>query len=271
MKSEPSVSAVKAAFFRKKIFSFYKKEGRHFPWRETKDPYKILVSEVMLQQTQADRVASKFKEFIKRFKTVGALSKASLGEVLRAWQGLGYNRRALYLKRAAEEIVKIKSFPSKATELENLPGVGPYTARAVLTFAFNKREIFIETNIRSVFIHEFFKSKRKVSDKEIISLIRQTLPKRNVSEWYQALMDYGALLKRKNNNPSRRSTHHSKQSMFRGSRREIRGKIISLLSKNSRSEKDIALYCGRKVKPILEDLLCEGFIEKKGPLYELKS
>lgn len=226
------------AAFQKKILDFYAKNGRSLPWRRTRDPYRILVSEVMLQQTQTHRVEPKYAAFLKKFPTIRTLAQAPLRDVLAVWQGLGYNRRARNLHRAAQSITA--RFPRTYEQLLALPGVGPYTAGAVMAFAFNKPVVMIETNIRTVFLHEFFPSPRrslsgggraprKITDTELLPLIAKTLPKKNIREWYYALMDYGSFLKQKHPNPSRRSAHHAMQSKFEGSDRQIRGRIIRAL------------------------------------------
>lgn len=204
----------------KSALAHYKSHGRHhLPWRKTHDPYKILVSEVMLQQTQVDRVVPKYNAFIKAFPSARALAKAPLTKVLRLWSGLGYNRRAKYLHQAA------KVFKT-GVELEELPGVGPYTARAVRVFAFNKPEVLIETNIRAVFLHHLFPKATKVPDAKLLPLIAKVLDHKNPHMWYAALMDYGSYLKQKYPNPSRRSKHHAQQKAFKGSDREVRGAIL---------------------------------------------
>lgn len=247
--------------FQKKILSHYKKHGRHnLPWRKTKNPYKILVSEIMLQQTQVDRVIPKYKEFIKKFPTAQTLSKASLQEVLSLWSGLGYNRRAKYLREAAKEISS-KGFPKTIEGLKSLSGVGPYTACAVAVFSYSQVHVLIETNIRSVFIHEFFPKKKKVADKDIFPLIEATLYKKDPRMWYWALMDYGAYLKKTLPNPSRKSKHHSTQSAFKGSLREVRGYI---LKKAPLKVSDIP-FEKERVSKALNSLVKEGFLTvKKG-------
>ncbi len=182
----------------------------------------------MLQQTQAPRVVAKYEEFIRKFPAVEDLAKARLNTVLKLWQGLGYNRRALNLQRAAQEIVKNFNarFPKDMETLLTLPGVGPATAGDIMAFAFNKAETVIETNIRTVFIHHFFQDEKKIHDDKIIPLIKKTLDQKNPREWYYALMDYGAMLKKTIPNPSRRSVHYAKQSPFKGSNREILSKIL---------------------------------------------
>lgn len=214
--------------FQNTIVAYYQKEGRDFPWRRTRDPYSILVSEVMLQQTQTHRVLDKYALFLKTFPTVRALARASVRDIFVVWQGLGYNRRALMLHEAAQIITKEfrGAFPKSVELLKTLPGVGHATASAVAAFAFDKQSVFIETNIRAVYIHFFFRNRRKVRDEELLPIIQKTLPRSHVREWYYALMDYGVLLKKKYDNPSRRSAHCARQSRFEGSNRQLRGAIL---------------------------------------------
>lgn len=254
------------AEFKKIIWNFYKHNKRNLPWRQTRDPYKILVSEVMLQQTQSYRVIPKYTSFIKKFPTVKALANASVQAVLKEWQGLGYNRRALFLKQCAEKIKKEHKgkFPRDFDTLCTLPGIGKATAGDILAFAWNIPAIVLETNIRSVFIHFFFKDKEKVSDKEIIPLIEATLDQNNPREWYWALFDYGAELKKNISNPSRKSRHYTRQSMFVGSFRQKRGAVLKLLLQKPRTQKEIQKildYDNSTVSKILLALEKEGFIK----------
>jgi A/G-specific adenine glycosylase len=188
----------------------------------------------MLQQTQASRVIPKYKAFLKKFPTLRLLALAPVRDVLFMWQGLGYNRRALALQRAARVIMEDHNgkFPNTFDMLLTLPGVGPYTASAIMTFSYNQPSIMIETNIRTVFIHFFFQKARKVSDKKLLPLIEKYMDTKNPREWYNALMDYGAMLKRTMPNPSRRSSHYVVQGKFHGSIRQVRGAIIALYTKN---------------------------------------
>jgi len=241
-----SLSPLQIAQFQHDILDFYERQGRDFPWRHTDDPYKILVSEIMLQQTQTERVLPKYTAWLERFPDVHTLSQASLADVLSLWSGLGYNRRARFLQQACTSLSILlkqgKSFPDTPDALDALPGIGAYTARAVCTFSFNKPEVFIETNIRSVFIFFFFgNTYEKVSDAEILPLVERTLDKTNVREWYWALMDYGAELKKRVQNPSQKSAHYVRQSPFRGSLREARGAIVrQLTEKKSATLSEIA-------------------------------
>jgi A/G-specific adenine glycosylase len=207
--------------FRKKVYGHFDAHRREFSWRATREPYHIFVSEVMLQQTQTDRVETKFKEFIAAFPGFRALAKAPLGDVLKVWQGMGYNRRALYLQKAAQEVAERYDgkLPRAVEALETLPGIGPATARSIAAYAFNLPVVFIETNIRTVYIHEFLKGRHNVTDEELRPLVEQTLDRRDPWKWYNALMDYGAMLKKEHGNLSRRSRHYKKQSPFMGSDR----------------------------------------------------
>lgn len=265
MKSGQSASAANLKKFQRRIHSYYTKHGRNLPWRNTKNPYHIFVSEVMLQQTQVDRVLPKYTLFLKKFPTLKSLAEASLKDVLLVWQGLGYNRRAKFLKQATEIIIRDYKgiIPRETKILEQLPSIGSYTAAAIVTFAFGGREVFVETNIRSVYIDYFFSKAKKVHDKKILSLIEQTLPKKDFREWYFGLMDYGAYLKKDGKNPSRRSAHFAKQSAFRGSNREMRGKILKLVSQKSLSRVEIKKALGEKSLSLLRELMREGFLDVK--------
>lgn len=225
--------------FKKTVMAYYRKHKRDLPWRRTKNPYHILISEVMLQQTQATRVIEPYTRFIERFPTIASLAEASFKDVFAYWNGLGHNRRARYLKNAAETIVRDHggTMPGSRIVLESLPGVGAYTAGAILTFAFEKKELLIETNIRTVFIHFFFDGKRTISDAELLPYIERTLPRRGFREWWNALMDYGAMLKRMKKNAGSRSAHYVKQTAFRGSRRELRGQILKTLLREPKMDK----------------------------------
>lgn len=262
--------------FRKIVWAHYKKHGRHdLPWRKTKDPYKILVSEVMLQQTQVERVTPFYKNFLKQFPAVQVLAQAPLAEVLKSWQGLGYNRRAKMLHQAAREVAeKYKGkFPKTRTELEQLPGIGPYTAGAVAAFAYSTDVIFIETNIRTAITHHFFAKKNQVSDKEIINILEQVFPAGKSREWYSALMDYGAYLKKSGVKLNSRSKHYSKQSVFKGSLREARGAILRALAAGPVTHAKLTGLLGSsrsvQIMSALSSLCAEGFITKKAREYGL--
>ena len=204
---------------------------RSMPWRDNTDPYWIVVSEVMLQQTQVSRVLPKFEQFVATFPNLEALAQATLRDVLHAWSGLGYNRRAKFLHQAAQQIVAQYDtvVPKSRPALEQLPGIGPNTAGAILAYAYNQPVIFIETNIRSVYLHHFFPGQTSIADADLLKLVKATLDIKKPREWYWALMDYGSWLKQQLPNPSRASRHHAIQSQFEGSVRQLRGEVIRLL------------------------------------------
>ncbi len=208
-----------AAAFRETVYAWCRAHPRPLPWRETVDPYAILVSEVMLQQTQVDRAVGKYAGFLDRFPDFATLAAAPLQELLAAWQGLGYNRRAVALKKCAEAVTERHGgvLPDSVDDLQALPGIGPYTARAIAAFAFGMPTVFIETNIRAAFIHHFLGDREGVRDAEILPLVAATLDRSHPRAWYNALMDYGAMLKKAHGNPARRSAHHVRQSPFKGS------------------------------------------------------
>lgn len=227
--------------FQEYIWNFYAENRREFDWRYTNNPYYVLVSEIMLQQTQTARVATKFVEFIDTFPTIQDLAQAQLYDVLVAWQGLGYNRRGRFLHEAAKEIVvKYHGIvPDQVELLKNLPGIGKATAASIAAFAYNKPTVFIETNIRTVFIYCFFKHRvEPVSDQEIMPLVAQSVCTVDPRSWYYALMDYGVYLKKQLPNPSRSSAHHTKQSRFEGSLRQVRGAIIRYITVHKKALKD---------------------------------
>jgi A/G-specific adenine glycosylase len=255
--------------FKSAVLDHYRKSGRHdLPWRTTYNPYEILVSEIMLQQTQVSRVLFKYKEFLEAFPNVSALAKAPVSKVLKLWQGLGYNRRALNLKKAAEIIMKEYGgvFPKAADEIESLPGIGQSTRGAIMAFSYGIATPFIETNIRSVFIHHFFRDKKDIRDKDILKLVEKTLDTENPRDWYYALMDYGVHLKQIRVNPSQKSAHHVKQSPFKGSNREIRSRILRFVLEKNRTESEIITHIGKTPHDIqknISNLIKEGFITLK--------
>ena len=266
-----SPSAVRT--FRKTIYDYYRTDGRDLPWRKTTDPYRILVSEVMLQQTQVERVIGKYGEFLATFPDFESLAEAPLPRLLRLWQGMGYNRRALMLRLLAQKIIGEHRgrMPTDPEILIGLPGIGPYTAGAIMAFAFNKPVVFLDTNIRRVYIDAFFPAREKIRDEEILPLVRQTLDPRNPRKWYNALMDYGAMLKQRRGNPNKRSAHYSRQGPFENSDRQVRGKILKVLVRESpltaaRIVRAIGMDAER-VKKNLAALEKEEFIERRGRRY----
>ncbi len=273
MKSTTLTGRQKAAF-QKKILDFHHTYGRDLPWRKNITPYRVVVSEIMLQQTQVSRVAYYYPRFLKTFPSWRSLAEARPKKILKAWQGLGYNRRALNLQRTAREIVKKYGgqLPQDPDELSKLPGIGKATAGAILAYAYNLPVSFIETNIRRTFIDAFFKEKKTVSDREILPLVEFTLDRKNPRRWYSALMDYGSTLGMKGKNPNRKSAHYAKQPRFEGSRRETRGKILKILLKSPQTIAELSRAIRRPasdLQSILAELAREEFIRKRGNVYRV--
>jgi A/G-specific adenine glycosylase len=273
--TDGGLSPLAVAAFRSTIYAHHRANPRPMPWRETCDAYHILVSEIMLQQTQVERVRVKYAEFLTAFPTVHELAAAPLSDVLRVWQGLGYNRRALFLKRCSEEVVEHHDgkFPCTSGELQSLPGIGPYTARAVAAFAHGVAEPLIETNIRTLFIYCFFHGRGKVCDSEIMPLVAVTLDRDNPREWYYALMDYGAMLKQAHPNPGRRSMHHARQSRFEGSNRQLRSRLLrEILTRPGITPEKLQTMLAAEQETVgwnLEALEREGFLVKSGRGYRV--
>lgn len=266
----------KTAFI-KTVYSYYEKSGRHdLLWRLTKDPYKIAVSEVMLQQTQVGRVKEKYKQFLKAFPTVRSLANAPLQQVLLLWSGLGYNRRARFLQKMAQAILHEHkgAFPKSFDQLLQLPGIGPYTAAAICAFAYSQPLVMIETNIRTVYLHHFFPSLRsrsstasKVDDKELLPLIEKTLDHKNPRAWYWALMDYGSFLKTEGVRVHRTSAHYKKQATFKGSLRQVRGAVIKIVTTRPATVKQLEKITGfekTRIMEAAEQLMNEGLVTKRG-------
>lgn len=253
---------------------------RDLPWRVTHDPYAILLSEVMLQQTQVSRVMGRWEQWLETFPTIADLASAPLPPVLELWQGMGYNRRALNLKRCAEEVVAMHDgvVPSDKKALLGLPGIGPSTSAGVRVFAFRQPDMYLETNVRAVFIHELFPGRESVADKELVSLVEATCPQdARVRAWYYALLDYGAYLKKTMPNPTRRSKHYTRQSKFEGSHRQKRAYLLRRVIDDALSTEDLARdlaqserASGRQepsveeVRAILDELEREGFVMRRG-------
>jgi len=261
--------------FQSIIYGNYRNNGRNLPWRETNNPYHILVSEIMLQQTQAERVIEKYGRFIETFTDFNVLADASLRDILKVWHGLGYNRRALALKKIAEIMVDNYNgiFPENYRELVNLPGIGKTTACEIVTFAFNKETVFIETNIRTVFIFFFFRENSYVRDTELYPLVEKTLDRKNPREWYYALMDYGVLLKKKYPGLNKISAHYHRQSKFEGSDRQIRGMILRELTGHpGLTGREIQMRIKKnrqRIEKVLAALQQEGFIRMRGDKFSI--
>lgn len=263
--------------FQKKVYDYYHAHKRDFPWRKNITPYRVVVSEIMLQQTQAPRVIPKFKLFVKTFPNFSSLAKSPLKDVLTVWQGLGYNRRALGLHKLAHIVVSQYSgtLPHTPKELQTLPWIGPHTAGSIAAFAFNHPSVFVETNVRSVYIHEFFGDIHDITDAQLLPYIEASLDHTQPREWYNALMDYGTMLKEVHGNPSRKSAHYIKQSTFLGSNRQLRGIIIAHLTRHGSCTahtiaKNMAQdFTRAHIAQTLGALEKEGMIKKIGRTYML--
>lgn len=259
--------------FRRKILAYYKKHGRDLPFRHTTDSYQIAVAEIMLQQTQAERVVEKFLTWIKRWPTWQSLATASTRELLEAWSGLGYNRRAIFLGRMAHVVVNDYGgiLPEEPDLLRKLPGIGDYTANAIAIFAFNKPVITIDTNIRKVFLLEF-NLPDSTSKEELAALAGRALPRGRSRDWHNALMDYSRLALR---TPERRIAPLSRQSRFKGSRRQLRGELVRQLTGKRRvSLTTVATKMNRTLDEVREAALtlqAEGLVRVTARTVQLQS
>lgn len=211
--------------FQRKILTWYEANKRDLPWRGTRDPYRILVSEIMSQQTQIARVIPKYNAWMEAFPTVFELAKASTADVLGHWSGLGYNRRALFLQKCAKTVVErfAGKFPQEKEVLKTLPGIGEYTAAAVACFAFNQQVAVVDTNVRKIILTQFPHVSSDISPQEMQNIADALLPQGKAYEWNQALMDYASAMLKKE------KIVVPKQSKFKGSNRYYRGQIVKLL------------------------------------------
>lgn len=240
MKDVPTIEE-----FQQLILKWYEENGRILPWRTTSSPYHILISEIMLQQTQVSRVIQKYNDFIKKFPDFSTLASSSTKDLLSIWQGLGYWRRAKYLQELAKQVITKYNgkLPKNIEVLETFPGIGPYTSRAIACFAFGNNEPFIDTNIRRVYIHFFFPKETKVTDKSILTIAKKAVLKESPKTWHYALFDYGSQILRKTSVNKRSTTYHN-QSKFEKSFRFYRTKAINIVmdSSNSRILQKTLIY-----------------------------
>ena len=282
------------AEFRALVLEYGRKLYRDLPWRRTRDPYAIWISEVMLQQTQVSRVDGRWQRWLERFPSVDALAAASPADVLEEWQGLGYNRRALSLHKAAQMLSKTGgALPQEVGELVRLPGIGSATAAGIRAFALNLHGIYLETNVRTVFLHELYPEAEGVPDSELVPLVDATCPADdplnehaddNPRAWYYALLDYGAWLKKTIPNPSKRSKAHARQSKFEGSHRQKRAELLRLVLSHrgeggataetlSKELAAVEREAGREsvtmgaTLDLLEELTKEGFCHRQGDIW----
>jgi A/G-specific adenine glycosylase len=246
---------------------------RDMPWRRNTDPYYVMVSELMLQQTQVERVEPKFEAFIARFPSIEALAAAQLEDVLRIWQGLGYNRRAKYLHEAAKLIMASfgGKLPQSSKELTQLPGIGISTAGAIMAYAFNRQAIFIETNVRAVYFYHYFTNAETVSDQELLPVLDRTLDREHPREFYWALMDYGSWLKKQNAVPVNQSRHYKRQSKLKGSVREVRGQIVRSLASGDATIAELKsnLSADDRFEVALGGLIKDGLVAQTGTKFHL--
>jgi len=282
--------------FQTKILQWYKKTGRELPWRKTVKPYEILVSEMMLQQTQVERVIPKYLAFLEQFPTEKALAKAKTSEVIKSWQGLGFNRRAIRLQEIAQKIIELGTFPESEQELIKLKGIGPYTASAVASFAYNHDVVVLDTNIRRVFQRVFLghvKEENEKLTKEFELLAEKHLPKGKSRDWHNALMDLGAGVctaqapkceqcpvqelcsftkileqasKEEKGQLLFRTRVKNKQGTFKNSDRYYRGRILDTLREGTVEEKDLKDFKleKKRLKKILEELEKDKLIQREG-------
>lgn len=258
--------------FQDTLWDYYAKHGRDLPWRQTDDPYRILLSEYMLQQTQVVRVIPKYEAFLTTFPTVESLADGSLQEVLRLWSGLGYNRRAKFLRQTAQRIVTEyhAQVPNTIDDLKSLPGIGYNTAAAIMAYAYNQPVYFVETNVRTVYLYHFFGEQDEVPDARILEVLHQTLDTEHPREFYWALMDYGSFLKAQIGNQNHRSKHYVKQSRFSGSRRQVRGTILkALLIAPATNQQLMDTIQDERVDEVLIELEAEGLVCCDGGVWRL--
>lgn len=252
--------------FQELVWDKARKLYRDMPWRQDTRPYYVLVSEIMLQQTQVERVIPKFEAFIMAFPTIATLAQASLADVLKLWSGLGYNRRAKFLHEAAHMIQRDfdGKFPETSEELLKLPGVGINTAGAILAYSFNKPVVFIETNVRTVYFHHFFDDSNDVSDRQLREVVELTVDQEHPREWYWGIMDYGSYLKRQGVGRNDKSRHYKKQSALKGSVREVRGQIIRELTDTDMSEGELrqVLHADERFDGALTGLTRDGLVQE---------
>ena len=264
--------ALDIAGFRAAVYDNYATAGRSFPWRENLDPWGVLVSEFMLQQTQTERVIPYWKRWLRLWPTPAALNRDTLEQALREWSGLGYNRRCRFLKDCARVITEERNgvVPDTPATLLPLPGIGAYTAGAIACFAYNYPCVFIETNIRAATLHFFFNEKEGVKDEELFPILDAALDRDQPRRWHWALMDYGAAIKKHIINPNRKSAHYTKQSRFQGSFRQKRGALLRALTQGPASVVELAVRAQQEPTALYEVLTAlekDALVAEKDGVY----
>ena len=251
--------------FQQKVMDWWSKNARDLPWRNNPGPYEVLVSEVMLQQTQVSRVIPKYLEFLREFPTVEVLAASETKRLLTVWSGLGYNRRALWLRETAREIVARGGFPQEVKDLRELKGIGPYTSRSILIFAFNKDLAAVDTNIRRVLIASGF-ADESMTPKEVQAVADALLLRGRSRDWHNALMDYGSEVLTASTTGIAPT---SRQPEFRRSTRQIRGGIIRILTgtesmTSGQLYTQLGLECDKEtMTSVLDQLVTEKLIESQ--------
>jgi A/G-specific adenine glycosylase len=266
-----------AARFRADLYRWFAVNRRDLPWRRRPTPYRVFVSEIMLQQTQVNRVAQLFPPFVARFPSFRALADAPLKEALAAWSGLGYNRRGKWLQEGAAIVVDTYHgrLPKDPVALATLPGIGPATAASIAAFAYDLPTVFIETNVRAVFIHHFFADEEGVSDAALLPYVEATLDREAPGRWYSALMDYGTELKRRHKNPARKSAAHTRQSTFAGSLRQVRGRVVKQLTSADERGATVARlaeatgFSTERIGEAVQTLVADGIVTADGNRYRI--
>ena len=251
------------------VTSYFRQNRRTMPWRDDLSDnreqrfYQVLVSEMMLQQTQVSRVLPKYDAWMRQYPTMYDAAAASLGEVLMIWQGLGYNRRAKWLYESLKYFCD-SGIPGNLLDVQQLAGIGPNTAAAIKVYVDDKPEVFIETNIRTVVLEHVFESQQNVNDDAIRCVVAAILPKKQVREWYWALMDYGSYLKSQKRSHLHRAASHKPQKPFSGSPRQLRGHVLRHLAQNGPVEYDevMAVLDDARTQRVVEQLLHEGLVER---------
>jgi A/G-specific adenine glycosylase len=266
---DKNISEEKIQEFQKKIFSWWETNRRDFPWRITNNPYHILVSEFMLQQTQTSRVMRVYENFLKNWPTKAELAEEASSNVIKFWSEnrLGYNRRAKWLHEAIIYLNKLDAFPKDPKELRKIKGIGSYSSRSILIFAFNHNLATIDTNIRRILIDQGF-ANEETKDSELLSIAEKLLPHDKSRDWHNALMDYGAILKTARKTGIKPRT---RQKPFKNSTRAHRGSIIRLLSsQNGGSFEEISAaikISKESLNTILSSLINDQMITEKDGKY----
>lgn len=262
------------------VYAYYHRHARSLPWRDLASlpvkerGYRVVVSEYMLQQTQVPRVIPKFLSWIEKWPTLNSFIGASVSDVIIEWNGLGYNRRAMYLHETLHEVERLYKgiVPNDQASLKAFRGIGDNTAAAIIAYTYNLPSVFIETNIRTAYIHAFFRNhEEKVSDAVILQKVQATLDTTQPRQWYYALMDYGTFVKQQYGNHLNMALQHKRQSNFYGSRRQLRGSIVRILTQKQVMTIDEleALINDPRTLNVIDDLCRDGLLSAKDVVLSL--